>query len=265
MQPLMPAARDVPSDPHHLVPVSVGNECAASTPADAAASALHCPHSGTPCPALVPLFGDRPIAGATAQAWARKLAPCNSCQIDFETQCSALRGLRLGQREREVLLGAARSDTYVVTEAGMTRSLSASRRRAAQSLSKAGLVSAPTEVTAAGRQATQQDSRQPRAAVTLTPLGRYVMAAFGRYIEGGKSVRWTRPAAGVVTPGKDPSQLLDETIARTQTALKETLGDLKRALVAALRPVRDPGALDAVTRHLERKVQGLKELLEARA
>ncbi len=83
--------------------------------------------------------------GATAQDWARKLAPCSSCRVDFDYRRSALRGLRLGQREREVLLGAAHWETYVVTEAGMSRSLSAARRRAAQSLGKAGLVSAPTD------------------------------------------------------------------------------------------------------------------------
>ncbi len=74
--------------------------------------------------------------------------------------------------------------------------------------------------------------------------------------------RVRRPA--IVLPGREPSQLIDETVARTQAALKDTLNDLKRALVAALRPVRDRETLDAVTRHLERKVEGLKELLEAR-
>lgn len=264
MQHLMPAAHDVPAEPHHQVPVQVRDDGASPAAADAAAGALVCPHTGTPCPALVRLFGSRPVSGATAQDWARKLAPCSSCRVEFEARRSALRGLRLGQREREVLLGAAHCETFIVTEAGMSRSLSAARRRAAQSLGKAGLVATPTENTSGGSKEAAQDPRQTRAAVALTPLGRYVMAAFGRYIEGGKPVRWTRPAAGVVAPGKDPSQLLDETVARTQAALKETLTDLKRALVAALRPVRDPGALDAITRHLERKVQGLKELLEAR-
>ena len=264
MQHLTPAAHDVSTEPHHVVPVGIPGEASSPVAADAAASALLCPHSGTPCPALVRLFGNRQVSGATAQDWARKLAPCGSCRVDFDYRRSALRGLRLGQREREVLLGAAHWETFVVTEAGMSRSLSAARRRAAQSLGKAGLVSAPTDTNAGVSPETGQDPRHPRAAVTLTPLGRYVMAAFGRYIEGGKPVRWTRPTAGVVTPGKDPSQLLDETVARTQAALRETLTDLKRALMAALRPVRDPGALDAVTRHLERKVQGLKELLEAR-
>jgi hypothetical protein len=241
----------------------LGGETAPAAYVEAGADALICPHSGTPCPALTRLFGNRAIASETAKEWARKLAPCSSCRVDFEAQRSALRGVRLGQREREVLLGAAGSDIYIVTETGMSRSLSAARRRAAQSLMKAGLVSATTNCPDSQGQALP-DQRQLRAQVSLTPLGRYVMAAFGRFIQGGKPVRWTRPAAGVVLPGREPSQLIDETVARTQAALKDTLNDLKRALVAALRPVRDRETLDAVTRHLERKVEGLKELLEAR-
>lgn len=265
MQRLMPVAPNVPGESHHPVPPPrLGGETAPAAYVDPGADALLCPHSGTPCPALTRLFGNRPIASETAQDWARKLAPCSSCRVDFEAQRSALRGLRLGQREREVLLGAAGSDIYIVTEAGMSRSLSAARRRAAQSLMKAGLVSA-TNDTSEGKSQALADQSHARAQVSLTPLGRYVMAAFGRFIQGGKPVRWTRPAAGVAVPGKEPSQLIDETVARTQAALRDTLNDLKRALVAALRPVRDRDTLDAVTRHLERKVEGLKELLEAPA
>jgi hypothetical protein len=260
MHRLMPVAPNVPGDQHHVVPPpAFRGETEPAADCEAGLDALNCPHSGTPCPALVRLFGNRPVASETAQDWARKLAPCGSCRVDFEAQRSALRGLRLGQREREVLLGAAGADIYIVTEAGMSRSLSAARRRAAQSLIKSGLVS--TTSAPEGK----SDQRQYRAQVSLTPLGRYVMAAFGRYIQGGKPVRWTRPAAGAVLPGKEPSQLVDETVARTQAALKDTLTDLKSALIAALRPVRDRDTLDAVTRHLERKVQGLKELLESRA
>ena len=262
MQRLMPVAPSVPGESHHLAPLRSAGGTAPAAYVEAGPDALLCPHSGTPCPALTRLFGNRQISSETAQDWARKLAPCGSCRVDFEAQRSALRGLRLGQREREVLLGAAGSDTYIVTEAGMSRSLSAARRRAAQSLMKAGLVS-PTTDSPEGKDTAVSDQRHHRAQVSLTPLGRYVMAAFGRFIQGGKPVRWTRPAAGIVLPGKEPSQLIDETVARTQAALKDTLNDLKRALVAALRPVRDRDTLDAVTRHLERKVEGLKELLEA--
>lgn len=260
----MPVAPDVLGDSHHAVPSPrLGGEAAPAGYEEAGSDALICQHSGTPCPALTRLFGNRPVSSETAKEWARKLAPCSSCRVDFEAQRSALRGLRLGQREREVLLGAAASDTYVVTEAGMSRSLSAARRRAALSLAKAGLVSATTD-SPDGKSQALPDQRHLRAQVSLTPLGRYVMAGFGRFIQGGKPVRWTRPAAGAELPGREPSQLIDETVARTQAALKDTLNDLKRALVAALRPVRDRDTLDAVTRHLERKVEGLKELLEAR-
>ncbi len=261
----MPVAPNVPGDQHHLVPTpAFRGETEPAADCEAGPDALNCPHSGTPCPALVRLFGNRPIASETAQDWARKLAPCGSCRVDFEAQRAALRGLRLGQREREVLLGAAGSEIYIVTEAGMSRSLSAARRRAAQSLMKSGLVSATADFPE-GKSKALPEQRHVRAQVSLTPLGRYVMTAFGRYIQGGKPVRWTRPAAGAMLPGKEPSQLVDETVARTQAALKDTLTDLKSALVAALRPVRDRDTLDAVTRHLERKVEGLKELLEARA
>ena len=159
-----------------------------------------------------------------------------------------------------MLLGAARVATYTVTGPGMSRSLSAARRRAAQSLIRSGLVADAIEP----RSPSAPEPWQPRAAVTLTPLGSYVISAFGRFLEAGKPVRWTRPARGVSLPGREPTDLLEETLANARSALMETLGDLKRALVAALLPVRDRDALDTLTRHLERKAQGLKDLLDGR-
>ncbi len=54
-------------------------------------------------------------------------------------------------------------------------------------------------------------------------------------------------------------------MARTQAALRETLTDLKRALVGCSAARAGPRrARRRNLGHLERKVQGLKELLEAR-
>jgi hypothetical protein len=137
----------------------------------------------------------------------------------------------------------------------MSRSLSAARRRAALSLGNAGLVvPAPAPKGEGGKPA--------RAAVALTDLGRYVMAAYGRFIREGKPIRWTRPARGVAQPGSDPAELRDETLSRTETALRDTLAELKGVLVAAIaRPMKDPERLDTVTRHLERKATLLKSVL----
>ena len=168
--------------------------------------------------------------------------------------------MRLGQRERDILLAAAAHDALVLTEPGMSRSLSAARRRAALSLGKAGLV-APVVALASSRQkeAGSPAKTAPRATIALTPLGRYVMVAYGRYITAGKPVRWTRPARGAVLPGRDPADLIGETLALTQAALRDTLNDLKGVLIAAIgRPLKSPGLLDTVTRHLERKATLLK-------
>ncbi len=78
-------------------------------------------------------------------------------------------------------------------------------------------------------------------------------------------MRWTRPRAGVELPGKDPSDLAGEALALARAELHRTLEELKRVLLAAVaRPVRDPALLDAVTRRLQGKAQGLRDLLEAR-
>jgi len=168
--------------------------------------------------------------------------------------------MRLGQREREILLATAAGGVFIVTEPGMSRSASAARRRAALSLGKAGLV-APTPMPQG--EGPKGVARPPRATVTLTPLGRYVMAAYGRFLKAGKPVRWTRPARGIALPGNDPSQLRDEALALTESALRDTLAELKRVLLAAIgRPMKDPGLLDSVTRHLEYKATLLKAVLE---
>ena len=265
MQRLMPVAPNVPGESHHLVPPPrPAGETAPAAYVEPGPDALLCPHSGTPCPALTRLFGNRPIASETAQDWARKLAPCSSCRVDFEAQRSALRGLRLGQREREVLLGAAGSDIYIVTEAGMSRSLSAARRRAAQFRSSrpGWFRRRPTP----RRQGPDASRSKPCQGSSVPDAPWPICHGRVRPLHPRREAGALDAAGGrVALPGKEPSQLIDETVARTQAALKDTLNDLKRALVAALRPVRDRDTLDAVTRHLERKVEGLKELLEARA
>ena len=247
----MPVASEVAEPAQHPVPDPAAHPGA---PADPAPAALICRHTGAPCPALASLFASLNPTGPEAREWVQALAPCGFCRVAFEAERDGLRRLRLGQREREILLGAARAGILVLTEPGMARSLSASRRRAAQSLAKAGLVS--PAAAASGKRST-------RAAVTLTELGRYVMAAYGRFLEGGKPVRWTRPASGVELPGCDPALLRDEALARTHTAMRTTLEDLKGVLVAAIAGrAKDPDSLDRVTRHLEQKATLLKAVLE---
>jgi hypothetical protein len=254
----MPKASNVAGTAQHLVPV------AAVTPRETP-SALICEQSGAPCPALTALFGplapaaDTPV-GDQARAWVMSLAPCSNCRVAFESGQANLRKLRLGQREREILIAASGTGVFVVTEPGMSRSLSAARRRAALSLGKAGLV---TPVAMPKGEGPPGVLRPPRATVTLTDLGRYVMAAYGRYLKGGKPIRWTRPARGITIPGRDPSTLRDEALCRTQSALRDTLNDLKGVLIAAItKPRGDASKLDAVTRHLEHKATLLKAVLE---
>ena len=244
----MPKASDVAEPAPQHVPEP-------ETCADAVPAALICRHTGQACPALVSLFGGFSPSGPEARAWVQALAPCGHCRVSFEAERDGLRRLRLGQRERDILLAASDAQgAFILTEPGMSRSLSASRRRAALSLAKSGLVQSVT--------ATPTGSRSPRSAVTLTLLGRYVMAAYGRFLKAGKPVRWTRPARGAELPGCDPTLLRDEALALTHTALHTTLDELKRVLIAAIaRPSKDPGALDRLTRHLEDKAKVLKAVL----
>lgn len=227
---------------------------ASQSQATACNGAFACPHKGgTTCPALSQLFalhGEPENTPETAE-WLAKVRPCTSCKVHFESGRASLRGLRLGQRERDVLMGAAATETFVVTTRGMTRSESAARRRAALSLTKAGLIAqAPKKV-------------KGRATVQVTPLGLYVLAAYGRFIEPGKPVRWDRPSSKIPLPGRDPYGLLDQAMSLAQGALRETLDDLKRVLIAAVgRPIRDPSQLESVTRNLQKKAEGLRRLIE---
>lgn len=255
MHHLMPKSPDGAGVPPHQVP----------TPATAdaeTASALTCPHTGNDCPALAALFASLAPAGDEAQAWVQGLAPCTDCRTAFAAGRDRLRHVRLGQREREVLVAAATGEAFVVTEPGMSRSLSASRRRAAQALSRAGLVApVPMPDNSDGSRMARPPAR--RATVTITAFGTYVMAAYGRFIATGKPVRWTRPARGMDLPGRDPAELVDAALARTESALRETLTDLMAVLVAAIaRPHKNPGLLDAVTRRLEQKATLFKAVLE---
>ena len=52
-------------------------------------------------------------------------------------------------------------------------------------------------------------------------------------------------------------------MARTHSALRDTLDELKGVLIAAIaRPQKNPDLLDSVTRHLERKATLLRAVLE---
>lgn len=242
MHQIVPLASHVAVDLHQIVPA-----------AGPAADALACRHGGGgPCPALAPLFGPLTPTGEEAAAWVQGLAPCSLCRVASEAGRDRLRRLRLGQREREILIGAANGGAFTVTEPGMSRSLSAARRRAALSLSRAGLT------------APQAPGRTQRATIALTELGHYVMAAYGRYITTGRPVRWTRPARGAALPGRDPATLCDVALANTQAALRGTLGELKGVLLAAIsgRFKDDPEHLDATARRLERKATLLKAVLQ---
>lgn len=229
-------------------------------PSASTAPTLACAATGAACPALAALFGPLAPANGEARAWVMALAPCSDCRVAFESGRANLRKLRLGQREREILIAASAAGVLVVTEPGMSRSISAARRRAALSLGKAGLVAPVAMPRGEGPPGVL---RPPRATIALTDLGRYVMAAYGRYLKAGKPIRWTRPARGITLPGRDPSLLGEQALSRTQSALRDTLNDLKGVLIAAIsKPQNDPARLDAVTRHLEHKATLLKAVLD---
>lgn len=245
MQQQMPVAPNEASQLPHQLPTAPS--CASD------GGLLACGYRGGPCPALATLFRTAHIEGGEeSREWVQKLSPCGSCRVAFESQRAALRGLRLGQRERDILVAATRAPLIDITTADMTRSISAARRRAAQSLIKAGLLAGSS-------------GPRGRARAAMTPLGRYVMAAYGRFIETGKPVRWDRPSSKVALPGRAPEELLRETLELTQTALKSTLSELNRVLFAAVaRPVKNPSQLSEIADRLEKKAEGLKTLLAAK-
>lgn len=245
MHQIVPQASCVAEDGHHLVPGPPGSR----------SGPLTCPHSGDACAALAPLFASlAPSIDGAAAAWVQSLAPCAGCRVTFEAGRRSLRRLRLGQRERELLIAAAKEAgaPLTVTTPGMSRSESAARRRAALSLGKVGLTASCAK------------GRNRRATISLTELGHYVMVAYGRYIVAGKPIRWTRPARGATLPGRDPTELRDEALARTEAALRSTLDELKMVLLAAIsgRYKNDPEGLEEASRRLERKATLLRSVLE---
>jgi hypothetical protein len=268
MHHIVPKAPRVAGPSHPVMPDAMADSGLPATAAQPDACGLACPYSGAPCPALAAFFPHfETVAGPDAadiQAFVRSLMPCGQCRVASAAGRDTLRHMRLGQRERDILLAAAAQDALVLTEPGMTRSLSAARRRAALSLGKAGLVAPVVTSAVSGPKDSGNSAKTaPRATIALTPLGRYVMTAYGRFITAGKPVRWTRPARGAVLPGRDPSDLIEATLALTQTALRDTLNELKGVLIAAVgRPLKSPGLLDTLTRHLERKATLLKAVLE---
>jgi len=250
MHQTVPKASNVAGAVHPVMPAP--REAVAALP-----DALLCRHTGAVCPALAALFSSLQPSGDEAAAWVQKLAPYSECRVAAPSGRDALRRMRLGQRERDILIEASACEALTLTAPGMSRSLSAARRRAGQSLAKAGLV-APAPPVGAG----PGGAPARRAAVSLTPLGRYVLQAYGRFLSSGQPVRWTRPLRGSELPGRDPSELRDVVLARCQTALRETLGELMGVLVAAVaRPLKNPALLDSVTRHLEHKAAVLRAVL----
>ena len=194
-----------------------------------------------------------------ARAWSQRLAPCASCRIDYAARARALKGLRLGKREREILVGAAAQEVLVVTAPGMARAMSAARRRAAQ------YARARRPGCRGGnslkRSGSERASPRRRHADAARPLRACRLRTI--YRGGAKAVRWDRPRANVPVPGREPESLAHAVAERTRAELHATLDELKRVLIAAVaRPVRDPALLDSVTRHLQSKAKGLRDLLE---
>ncbi len=164
MHRLVPAAFDDAADREQkLSPASPG---AAIAPAPAQA-ALACPHTAVLCPALAGLIGNSSAVGDEAREWAERLRPCASCRVAMGAKRTQLSGLRLGKREREVLLGAARHEVYTVTSPGIGRSASAALRRAAQTLRRAGLLEPAVDPVQGG---------SPGAGRLLAPRGRHADA-----------------------------------------------------------------------------------------
>jgi hypothetical protein len=187
--------------------------------------AIACPHDAAPChvwdaigPCLVRPSGGAPPEDAPLVAAVRAVVPCHLCWRPTWAAAQALRGVRLGQHERHILLTASGQGGGYVAPRGTSPAAIEAHRRALRRLEAAGLVELRWQCVrgvhetvvpahsfhAAGERfdmeeyVQRQSWRSRRRAVQLTPLGQAVVHACREPLQSGARLRWPRllPAIG---------------------------------------------------------------------
>ncbi len=179
-----------------------------------------CPYNDAPCP-WVEVYRDKHIAEREVpndelKIFARQL-PCHHCDVATEAQASGLRGVRLGKRERALLLAAPPPDAeegmWVVATGGtiekinlraMTvfrltapppRAAQEAELRAMRKLCDAGLLVARY----ARAQVLPPGSYRWRNTwlrrVWLTPFGAELVKRYRDELQTGKRIRWDKRTA----------------------------------------------------------------------
>jgi hypothetical protein len=106
-----------------------------------------------------------------------------------------VRGLRLGRRERQILVVAMGSGlTWAMLTVGATESSASALRRAARRLADAGLVSVRLKT------APHTTGSARYQAVMLTELGRAVVEQFEAELRAGRRIRWALCALPASAP-----------------------------------------------------------------
>ena len=160
-----------------------------------------CPVDGRRCVLFVdrlPSHPDPEVLACVPAAFAQSFA-CHHCERHVRQHASALRGVRLGRRERWILANCEDIDTgvrkvvYPGDEAN-TRAQRQAARRAAHRLVELGLAlaSKKRETTTNPNPGWNDRWRVTvsRRSAVLTPLGAAIAAAYASELAEGKAIRW---------------------------------------------------------------------------
>ena len=162
-----------------------------------------CHVDGLPCEVVDPIMNGLESQKVDTVA---DCLPCGFCKV-MERDAERLAGVRLGRRQRHILLSVPPPDgeaVYIELETG-NRAEKEAVKRAIRTLCRAGLLW--RQRTAWGK---------PRWTVTLSALGAIVVKSLGKALEGGKPIRWAKHQAvikGAVSEAKQGSAELLEKFA----------------------------------------------------
>ena len=183
------------------------------------ATSYVCAVDGSPCevialvePLVRAVIADDEERGAALEATLPFL-PCSSCRV-AEAGAKRLAGVKLGRRERRILLDAARAaegprdrpgTPVVIVTDQPERAAREANRRAVRTLVGRGLIE------------TGRNTAGPRIrrGVRLSPLGGAAVRLLRPDLESGRPIRWERHVAEIVALARRDMDWLRERFART--------------------------------------------------
>ena len=246
-----------------------------------------CPYNDAPCP-WVEVYRDKHIAEREVpddelKCFARQL-PCHHCGVATEKQATGLRGMRLGKRERALLLAApppdAEEGTWVVADGGTIEKINRGRLtvvsrlttpppraaqeaelRAMRKLCDAGLLLARyanAQVKPPGSHWWQQAWLRR---VWLTPFGVELVKRYRDELQTGKRIRWdNRTADAAESAAAAPDEMvayLNQNIEAEEERVEKRLELVK--LVAIMKGHDAPDPSENRKPYLEEIAEQLRE------